>query len=106
VRIDRVTGKPVFGIFPTTEDPKSSVIWEAFQPQTEQQRSYRSSIGDPYNSAQRERALQAWQQQQLQQMLEQQRQSTQPRSAPSPARPTPAPAPTPPAAGLPTVNAL
>jgi penicillin-binding protein 1A len=106
VRIDRVTGKPVFGIFPTTEDPKSSVIWEAFQPQTEQQRSYRSSIGDPYNSAQRQQALQAWQQQQLQLQLEQQRQPSQPRSAPSPTRPTPAPAPTPPAAGLPTVNAL
>ena len=49
VRIDRASGKPVFGVFPTSEDPKSSVIWEAFQPQTEQQRSYRSSIGDPYN---------------------------------------------------------
>ncbi len=32
VRIDRASGKPVFGIFPTTEDPKSAVIWEAFQP--------------------------------------------------------------------------
>ena len=35
VRIDRASGKPVFGAFPTTEDPKSPVIWEAFQPQTE-----------------------------------------------------------------------
>jgi penicillin-binding protein 1A len=41
VRIDRVTGKRVFGTFPTTEDPKSSVIWEAFQPETEPRRSYR-----------------------------------------------------------------
>ena len=32
VRIDRATGKRVFGAFPTVEDPKSSVIWEAFQP--------------------------------------------------------------------------
>ena len=48
VRIDRATGKRVFGVFPTTEDPKSSVIWEAFQPQTEPRRSYRSAIGDPY----------------------------------------------------------
>ena len=39
VRIDRASGKPVFGVFPTTEDPKSSVIWEAFQPQTEEQRT-------------------------------------------------------------------
>ena len=43
VRIDRVTGKRVFGTFPTTEDPKSSVIWEAFQPETEPRRSFRRS---------------------------------------------------------------
>jgi penicillin-binding protein 1A len=43
VRIDRASGKRVFGVFPTTEDPKSSVIWEAFQPQTEPRRSYRRS---------------------------------------------------------------
>ena len=41
VRIDRVTGKRVFGTFPTTVDPKSSVIWEAFQPETEPRRSFR-----------------------------------------------------------------
>lgn len=41
VRIDRVTGKRVFGAFPTTVDPKSSVIWEAFQPETEPRRSFR-----------------------------------------------------------------
>ena len=44
VRIDRVTGKRVFGNFPTTVDPKSSVIWEAFQPETEPRRAYRRSI--------------------------------------------------------------
>jgi penicillin-binding protein 1A len=44
VRIDRVTGKRVFGAFPTTEDPKSSVIWEAFQPETEPRRSFRRSV--------------------------------------------------------------
>ena len=43
VRIDRVTGKRVFGTFPTTEDPKSSVIWEAFQPETEPRRIFRRS---------------------------------------------------------------
>jgi penicillin-binding protein 1A len=52
VRIDRATGKRVFGIFPTTEDPKSSVIWEAFQPQTEPRRSYRRSQGEPYSEEQ------------------------------------------------------
>ena len=44
VRIDRATGKRVFGSFPTTVDPKSSVIWEAFQPETEPRRSFRRSI--------------------------------------------------------------
>ena len=44
VRIDRATGKRVFGTFPTTEDPKSSVIWEAFQPETEPRRSFRREL--------------------------------------------------------------
>ncbi|MEO5810065.1 MAG: PBP1A family penicillin-binding protein [Sphingomicrobium sp.] len=44
VRIDRATGKRVFGDFPTSEDPKSSVIWEAFQPETEPRRSFRRSV--------------------------------------------------------------
>src|SRR5690348_3687834 len=48
VRIDRASGKKVFGTFPVTEDPKSEVIWEAFQPQTEPRRSLHGSIGDPY----------------------------------------------------------
>ena len=48
VRIDRGTGKRVYGTFPLKEDPKSSVIWEAFQPQTEPRRSYRGAQGDPY----------------------------------------------------------
>jgi len=50
VRIDRGTGKRVYGTFPTQEDPKSSVIWEAFQPQTEPRRSYRGVQGDPYGT--------------------------------------------------------
>jgi len=48
VRIDRASGKKVFGTFPMTEDPKSPVIWEAFQPQTEPRRSLHGSMGDPY----------------------------------------------------------
>jgi penicillin-binding protein 1A len=44
VRIDRVTGKKVFGSFPTSVDPKSSIIWEAFQPETEPRRSFRRSV--------------------------------------------------------------
>jgi penicillin-binding protein 1A len=44
VRIDRASGKRVFGNFPVTEDPKSSVIWEAFQPETEPRRAFRRSL--------------------------------------------------------------
>jgi penicillin-binding protein 1A len=44
VRIDRVTGKRVFGSFPTVVDPKSQIIWEAFQPETEPRRSFRRSV--------------------------------------------------------------
>jgi penicillin-binding protein 1A len=43
VRIDRVTGRRVYGTFPVAEDPKSSVIWEAFQPETEPRRTFRRS---------------------------------------------------------------
>jgi penicillin-binding protein 1A len=106
VRIDRASGKPVFGIFPTTEDPKSSVIWEAFQPQTEQQRSYRSSIGDPYNADAQQQALQAAQQQALEAAQEQHKAPNRAPAATPQAQPAPAPAAPQPPAGLPTVNAV
>lgn len=52
VRIDRATGKRVYGVFPTEEDPKSPVIWEAFQPQTEPRRSFRHrTAGDQLAAA-------------------------------------------------------
>jgi len=52
VRIDRVSGRRVFGTFPTREDPKSSVIWEAFQPETEPRRSFRREArGDDSDDA-------------------------------------------------------
>ena len=41
VRIDRASGRKVFGTFPTREDPKSAVIWEAFKPETEPRRTIR-----------------------------------------------------------------
>ena len=109
MRIDRASGKPVYGIFPTTEDPKSSVIWEAFQPQTEQQHGYRSSIGDPYNAEQQQQTLQAWQQQQLQlqqQQQQQRRPGTSPAATAPPVQPVPTAPAAPPPAGLPTVNAV
>jgi len=111
VRIDRASGKPVFGVFPTSNEAQPSVIWEAFQPQTEEQRTQRSSIGDPYNEATQQQALIAWQQQQLQVQQQQQQQQgkgTNP-SAPAPAVAPSAgagPPPVPRAAGLPTQNAL
>ncbi|ALE16569.1 Multimodular transpeptidase-transglycosylase [Altererythrobacter epoxidivorans] len=40
VRIDRISGKRVFDAWPT-DDPKASVIWEAFKPDTEPARSTR-----------------------------------------------------------------
>jgi penicillin-binding protein 1A len=40
VRIDRRSGKRVFDAWPT-DDPKASVIWEAFKPDTEPPRATR-----------------------------------------------------------------
>jgi penicillin-binding protein 1A len=107
VRIDRNSGKPVFGTFPTSEEVKSDVIWEAFQPQTEEQRTPHTAIGDPYNSDLRDAALQAWEQQQAQIQQLQQQQAQQQRSAagaPASTQPQTAPAPAQPAPALPTQN--
>jgi len=41
VRIDRASGRPVYGTFPTDADPKAAVIWEAFKPQSEPRRAIR-----------------------------------------------------------------
>ncbi len=40
IRIDRNSGKRVYGAWPSS-DPKSSVIWEAFKPESEPRRSIR-----------------------------------------------------------------
>ncbi|MBK6298434.1 MAG: transglycosylase domain-containing protein [Sphingomonadales bacterium] len=40
IRIDRASGKRVFGTWPTS-DPKAPVIWEAFKPESEPRRSIR-----------------------------------------------------------------
>jgi len=42
VRIDRITGKPVYGVWPTN-DPKPAVIWEAFKPESEPRRAVAQS---------------------------------------------------------------
>lgn len=41
VRIDRASGRPVYGTFPTGGDPKPAVIWEAFKPESEPRRAAR-----------------------------------------------------------------
>jgi len=45
VRIDRASGKPVFGAWPTS-DPKADVIWEAFKPESEPRRNARHDLTD------------------------------------------------------------
>ena len=102
VRIDRATGKPVFGAFPTSEDPKSDVIWEAFQPQTEAVHSQKSTFGDPYSP----QYLQLWQQA-AQQAAEAKDTQEQPSSGPGPQQSAPVtPAPLPRPDALPTTNSL
>jgi penicillin-binding protein 1A len=51
VRIDRGSGRPVFGTFPTDADPKEAVIWEAFKPETEPRRAARRAEPAPTASA-------------------------------------------------------
>ena len=46
VRIDRMSGRPVYGTFPTSDDPKAGVIWEAFKPQSEGRRARRTTAED------------------------------------------------------------
>ncbi len=89
VRVDRGSGKRVYGTFPVQEDPKSEVIWEAFQPQTEPRRSYRGVQGDPYGEQNDQQAPPA-------------KPRIAARSAPRPAEP---PAATP-SNGLQTVNGV
>ena len=43
VRIDRASGKPVYGAWPS-DDPKSAVIWEAFKPDSEPRRAVARAI--------------------------------------------------------------
>ena len=41
IRIDRGSGRPVYGAWPTGNDPKPAVIWEAFKPASEPRRAIR-----------------------------------------------------------------
>jgi penicillin-binding protein 1A len=103
VRIDRASGKPVFGQFPTTEDPQSPVIWEAFQPQTEAVERGHNPLGDPYSP----QYLQLWQQQgEAAAAAQQQQQQQQPSPKQTPASGAPVAVAPEPRGGLPTQNAL
>ncbi len=51
VRIDRASGRPVFGTFPNDNDPKPAVIWEAFKPQAEARRAPRRPSAAPSATA-------------------------------------------------------
>jgi penicillin-binding protein 1A len=109
VRVERGSGRRVFGTFPTREEPKSPVIWEAFQPQTEPRRSYRRVSGDAYFGDYGDRRPQATdnrdprvqqllerrRQLQLQQQRQRQRQQRPASRQPQPAQPQSQPAPQP-----------
>ena len=47
VRIDRMSGRPVYGAWPSGNDPKPAVIWEAFKPETEMRRARRRPGAQP-----------------------------------------------------------
>jgi penicillin-binding protein 1A len=92
VRIDRRSGRKVFGTWPT-DDPKAAVIWEAFKPESEPRRSIRrdemTAPDDDETAARPVRRAAA-----------RPKPAAAPGAAPPAAMPTPAPAPTPPPAGL------
>ncbi len=50
VRIDRASGQPVYGAWPTP-DPQASVIWEAFKPESEPRRVARHGEAIPTAAA-------------------------------------------------------
>ncbi|MFL6829975.1 MAG: penicillin-binding protein 1A, partial [Sphingomicrobium sp.] len=106
VRIDRASGKRVYGVFPTAEDPKSSVIWEAFQPQTEPRRSYRRGDGNPYGDEADPRVQQLQRLQQLRQQQQERERTAGVRRA-QPQRPVQQPyVPPQPQPGLPTPSGV
>ncbi|WP_442679429.1 penicillin-binding protein 1A [Sphingomonas sp. ASY06-1R] len=57
VRIDRRSGRKVFGGWPNDADPKSAIIWEAFKPESEPRRAIgrRDSSPPPPKAARRPR---------------------------------------------------
>ena len=52
VRIDRQSGRRVYGSWPGT-DPKASIIWEAFKPESEPRRTIREEEIKPIKTQRR-----------------------------------------------------
>lgn len=59
VRVDRRTGRKVFGAWPAGTDPKAGVIWEAFKPESEPRRSIRRDEVEKNANADRAKAAAA-----------------------------------------------
>jgi len=59
VRIDRKSGKRVYGAWPSMGDPKPAVIWEAFKPESEPRRTIRKEELDAQAKAEAEAAARA-----------------------------------------------
>jgi penicillin-binding protein 1A len=55
VRIDRQSGRRVYGSWPGT-DPKASIIWEAFKPESEPRRTIREEEIQPVKAPRRQDA--------------------------------------------------
>ncbi|HJS11034.1 MAG TPA: penicillin-binding protein, partial [Sphingopyxis sp.] len=55
VRIDRQSGRRVYGSWPGT-DPKASIIWEAFKPESEPRRTIREEEIKPAKAPRRQDA--------------------------------------------------
>lgn len=56
VRVDRRSGKRVYGAWPTSNDAKPAIIWEAFKPETEPRRTIRKEEVDAQEKAAASRA--------------------------------------------------
>jgi penicillin-binding protein 1A len=56
VRIDRRSGRKVFGAWPPADDPKAAVIWEAFKPESEPRRTIRRDELDKRAAAEKRRS--------------------------------------------------
>jgi penicillin-binding protein 1A len=57
VRVDRGSGKPVYGTWPGFDEAKPGVIWEAFKPESEPRRGPRRGEETPKAAIEKQRAV-------------------------------------------------